>query len=468
MTTLLMVGQPGGHDRDDAVHVAARPDGGWRGSGYIADAARHVPAGPDADLTAFLRRETRYMSGRMIPRTRRRRQRPEQTRSQKYGSGNSGHPHLRRRLTGTVDDPGRRNHGSYSEPNQPGRTPRNAATAPQEGSLIVLDQPFPTITAEDAHTYDPRHNAPPVVTSDGDVQAVGEAHGRIAPLVGSYRPYIYDVALRDGRRIYADTVDDVLSVMLGARYGEVTQALWQAEASAPPAPAESTSHVASDIDWETPVDTEDAATTDDVAAFDAYMDAAQQISRYHVELAGLRYKHADQTRIMLQQDINADARADDSWDALTDEQRAELETAADPDGKAPAGVLTERPTMVEDDDGMPQPGTITRGVWFAEVPLAVNTGDYAPWTNLPFPESALLRADDSGEEIEMGTHQNLVILRVDTPDDYLTSLTEAETLTMTVTSPQPPDDFFREANNILLSGLGWEVEEPETAAPLPQ
>lgn len=330
------------------------------------------------------------------------------------------------------------------------------------------DQPIPTITVDDARNHDPRRNAPPVITSDGHVQAVGEAHGRIAPLVGNYRPYIYDVALDDGRRIYADTVDDVLAVMLGAHYGAVTQALWQADADAPAAPEESTSHVASDLDWETPIDTEETAGSDDLAAFEAHMAATQKITRYHVELAGIRYQHADRARVSLQQKVNAEARASGAWDQLTAEQRTQLATAADTEGKAPAGVLTERPTMTEDDDGFPHADTITRGVWFADVPLVVNTGDYAPWTDLPFPESALIRTDPSGEQIEMGTHQNLVILRVDTPDDYLSSLADAGVITLAVSPPQQPDDVFQDAADALLSGLGWGVDTPDSADSLPQ
>ncbi|WP_394855798.1 RNB domain-containing ribonuclease [Rhodococcus opacus] len=65
---LLMVDRSGALDRDDAFAVTEVADGaGWRLEVHIAGVADVVALGSDADATAFLRRESRYLPGRTVP-----------------------------------------------------------------------------------------------------------------------------------------------------------------------------------------------------------------------------------------------------------------------------------------------------------------------------------------------------------------------------------------------------------------
>ncbi|WP_418345852.1 hypothetical protein [Rhodococcus pyridinivorans] len=62
------------------------------------------------------------------------------------------------------------------------------------------------ISIKDATRLDPAQIAPPIVVTDGEHTEIGAAHGRVLPLIGHRRPYIYDVSLPDKRRVYAYTV----------------------------------------------------------------------------------------------------------------------------------------------------------------------------------------------------------------------------------------------------------------------
>ncbi|WP_420879078.1 hypothetical protein [Rhodococcus sp. (in: high G+C Gram-positive bacteria)] len=313
------------------------------------------------------------------------------------------------------------------------------------------------ISREDAASADPNMPCGPLVIDDGHVHAVGEAHGRLLPMVGQLRPFLYDVAF-EGRRVYADRVEDVLAVMLGERYAELVAAMDVLDASPIPAPededVEPFDDVLAAVD-ETGADDIDVAATDaDLAAFAAHMHYSDEVARNQYEMALIRRQHADTMRVRLQARINDEARADGTWQLLTDQQQELLASAADENGLSPAGVIEEVPVLVDGVDGTITQTTVERGVWTADTRLVVNTGDYAPWEPIPFPESALIRLNEHDVEVEVPTRSNLIVLRIDTPDDYIESLSEAGIVRLSVTPAEQPDDFFRDAEAILVQAVG--------------
>ena len=64
---LMTVDPPGARDLDQALHIAARPGGGYRVSYAIADVAAFVEAGDPVDVEARLRGETLYAPGGRAP-----------------------------------------------------------------------------------------------------------------------------------------------------------------------------------------------------------------------------------------------------------------------------------------------------------------------------------------------------------------------------------------------------------------
>ncbi|MDV6246971.1 hypothetical protein R1X32_04885 (plasmid) [Rhodococcus opacus] len=89
------------------------------------------------------------------------------------------------------------------------------------------------ISIEDATRLDPAQIAPPIVVTDGEHTEIGAAHGRVLPLIGHRRPYVYDVSLPDKRRVYADTPEDAIAVIVGGDYADKLAAL----SAVNPAPA---------------------------------------------------------------------------------------------------------------------------------------------------------------------------------------------------------------------------------------
>ncbi|WP_418345908.1 hypothetical protein [Rhodococcus pyridinivorans] len=309
------------------------------------------------------------------------------------------------------------------------------------------------VTREAVAAADPNVPCGPLVLGDGDVHAVGEAHGRLVPMVGQLRPFLYDVAY-DNVRVYADRVEDVLAMMLGDRYAELVARVDTLDANPAPAPEESdVTHfddVLSVVDDHTADEFDPPATAEDLEAFAAHMAYNEELAQAQYEMALIRRQHADSVRIRLQAQINDKARVDGSWQILSDEQQQLLTSAADENGLSPAGVIEEVPVLVDGVDGTLTQTTVERGVWTADTQLVVNTGDYSPWEPIPFPESALIRLDENDEEVEVRTRSNLVILRIDTPDDYIESLADAGVIRLTVTPTEQPDDFFRDAETILM------------------
>lgn len=304
------------------------------------------------------------------------------------------------------------------------------------------------IAADEVVLLDPELTAPPTITHDASHGHVGAAHGRVIPLVGLYRPYIYDLAANkitdNDLRIYADTAEDAIGVLVGAQLPQVLAELASVEASLPANPAE--------------VDILDQASLlllGDEAAADAppmtdeqneahgqYLEALDRHDDLRVQAAGLIGGHADSVRCKAQAEINAAARQDGRWDKLTEEERQHLEWAADigPDGRFPTGL----PQMVPffNDDGE-ESGTVMRGVWEADVPLVCNRGNYFPWNEALPPESMAEAEDEDGDAYLVPGEPNLVWLNIDSPQDYLDSLVAAGLVDLETRPVDHPLEFMR-------------------------
>lgn len=122
----------------------------------------------------------------------------------------------------------------------------------------------------------------------------------------------------------------------------------------------------------------------------------------HRAMLDARRAHAHALRIALQPRINADAKADGAWGALTDEERAELTRAAS--GTVPLGILVEEETWIA---GVPY--LLTVGRWNAAVSLVINRADYA-----------LLADGDVWNEEPVG--DSIVILDPSDDDAFVSSL----------------------------------------------
>jgi len=304
------------------------------------------------------------------------------------------------------------------------------------------------IAADEVVLLDPELTASPTITHDADQGHVGAAHGRVIPLVGLYRPYIYDLAADkitdDNLRIYADTADDAIAVLVGGPLPQVLADLTAATEALPTNPAEG------DLLDETSLlllgeDADEVAaplTEDEFQAHGRYLQALDRHDDLRIQVAGLIAGHADMVRCTAQAEINAAARQDGRWDRLTDDERQHLEMAADagPDGRFPTGL----PQMVPffNDDGE-ESGTVMRGVWDAEVPLVCNRGNYFPWNEVLPPESMVAAEDDEGETYIVPGEPNLVWLDIDSPQVYLDSLVAAGVVNLTTRPVDHPLEFMR-------------------------
>ncbi|MFI9507169.1 hypothetical protein [Nocardia sp. NPDC052566] len=235
------------------------------------------------------------------------------------------------------------------------------------------------------------------MVTDGASTTVG--HGRLLPLVGNRRPYQYDVRLPDSQRIYADTPEDVIAVIVGGDYAQLVAAAADLEESS------------------------------DQDAIDAV----------RIERVRLRHRHADQVRLRLQQEINEHARRDHSWDTLDPAERQQLESAADPDGTYPVGIPTEQP-MINDSGSV---DTVWRGMWFTKIQLVVNTGDYMPFSDALIPESHYAEPDSDGRLVVVAGDPNLVLLDISDEVAYLNSLQTCGYAEVTIREVEQPDPHFR-------------------------
>jgi hypothetical protein len=157
-----------------------------------------------------------------------------------------------------------------------------------------------------------------------------------------------------------------------------------------------------------------------------------------LSLATLRHKHADQVRLMMQQQINELAQLNGQWDRLDEAEREQLTKAADPEGPYPVGIPTEGPVL--DDDGEMKVATL--GYWFAPISLVLNSGDYAPYSGTERPISEMTREQD-GYNVVIPGDPNLVVLDIADSVSYLGSLEKAGYLTVSVMPAEQPDPHFR-------------------------
>ena len=135
------------------------------------------------------------------------------------------------------------------------------------------------------------------------------------------------------------------------------------------------------------------------------------IEKAHRALLDARRAHGQALRGALQRRIVAEARADGTWAALTDEERTELTRAAT--GTVPLGILVEEETWIA---GVPY--LMTVGRWDAAVPLVVNRADYA-----------LLADGDTWNEEPTGA--NVIALDPSDDDLYVASLEAIGVLAVT-------------------------------------
>lgn len=304
------------------------------------------------------------------------------------------------------------------------------------------------IAADEVVLLDPELTAPPTITHDADQGHVGAAHGRVIPLVGLYRPYIYDLAASkvadDNLRIYADTADDAIAVLVGAQLPQVLAELAVAEDALPTNPAEAD-----------PLDQTSLLLLGEEAAADAppmteeehqahgrYLEALDRHDDLRIQVAGLIAGHADSVRCKAQAEINAAARQDGRWDNLTADERQHLELAADigPDGRFPTGLPQMVPFFTDDGE---ENGTVMRGVWEADVPLVCNRGNYFPWNEVLPPESMAAAEDEEGEAYIVPGEPNLVWLDIDSPQEYLDSLVAAGMVDLATRPVDHPLEFMR-------------------------
>jgi hypothetical protein len=284
---------------------------------------------------------------------------------------------------------------------------------------------FRTATLEEYRCLHPDDDQiPPLITPDGHISAVGTAHGRTIPVIGSTRPPVYDVSLHpmDGSdiRIYADDPNDVLAVICGAEYQQqldrCKDLIARYEA----------------IDDETP----NAATlreelTADFAAETTFLGL----------ICGV---FAHKARAIAQGKINNEAQQDGRWERLTPQEQEILISAADTSNpKAPIGVLRDAAFDDPNNPGQMIPGK--RGSWTADVDLVLNEVDYYPWSPVPLPLSSVLIEGPNGEIYEDDvSNLNLRIISVYDADDLLEALDELNVISLTIRPVVPVDPLYRD------------------------
>lgn len=284
---------------------------------------------------------------------------------------------------------------------------------------------FRIATLDEYKTLHPDNDIiPPLVTDDGDVSAIGTAHGRTIPVVGSTRPPAFDVSLHPfngGKtRIYADDADDVLAVICGEDYQrQLTRCR--------------------DL-----VDQYNALADDDsVEADKTRREIQRDFDAETTFLVLIRGTVAHTGRAVAQGHINDAARQDGTWDALSDEEQNILTAAADTTSeRAPIGVLQE--TTFINPDYPDQSVVGMRGTWTADVALVLNDADYYPWTEIPAPQSITQITGPDGEVYEDTTSElNLRRIRVANAEDLLDDLDTLGAMEMTVRPVVPVDPLYR-------------------------
>lgn len=282
---------------------------------------------------------------------------------------------------------------------------------------------FRIATLDDYKTLHPDHDyIPPLVTDDGHVSAIGTAHGRTIPVIGSTRPPIFDVSLNplDGSqvRIYADEADDVLAVLLGTEYQSQLARCKQIEANYM-----------------------ELSDSDQMGSAGHTM--REEFDSEVTLLGMIRGTFAHTARARAQQLVNDKAKASGAWEALTDQERTILEQAADMTSEtAPVGIVKEMTIPDPTHPGHTLTGRV--GSWGADVDLILNEVDYYPWCEVPPVFSQVTITDTKGNSyVDDSSKLNLRIIRVDSAEELLEDLGELGVISMTVRPAVPVDAIFR-------------------------
>ena len=299
--------------------------------------------------------------------------------------------------------------------------------------------PFRVISAEEAMGTDPTRCAPPLRSSDARDTGVGAAHGRVIPLVGNTRPYLFDVTVvGTTTRIYADRLTDVLCLLIGEEYTALVDQIDSADVTdhilPPPGPA-----LGDMLPTELAVAATPPPADDSVAADPA---ERQRLMNLLYDLARVRCAHARNLRIELQRTINDAAVADGTWAELTAEEQEELSLSATSKGVFPIGIPVVVPYTTVDDNGTLVTAEMVRPEWRAATRLVLNTGDYAPWTQAPWIRAVRTTRAPDGTEIEYETRENTVELVIDTEEEYVQSLVGAGVLTLHERPAHQVDPMF--------------------------
>lgn len=284
---------------------------------------------------------------------------------------------------------------------------------------------FRTATLEEYRCLHPDDDQiPPLITDDGHISAVGTAHGRTIPVIGTTRPPVYDVSLHplDGgtTRIYADDPNDVLAVICGKDYQDQLdrcKALMEQYAA---------------IDDDHP----------DAAALRNELTADFAAETTFLGLICGAFIH--QARSIAQGKINEAAQQDGRWESLTPQEQQILTAAADTTNpKAPVGLL--RDTTFDDPHNPGQVILGKRGHWTADVDLVLNEVDYYPWSPIPIPLSSVLITGPDGELYEDDvSNLNLRVIGVTDADGLLEQLDDLKVITLTVRPVVPVDPLYRD------------------------
>lgn len=273
---------------------------------------------------------------------------------------------------------------------------------------------------------------PPLVTQDGDVDAVGTAHGRTIPMIGTIRPPVYDVSLHpfDGgnTRIYADDADEIMAVICGKPYRDQLNRCHQLSA-----------------DYQLLNDDNDPDGS-------KRLEADGQFALEVGLLSYIRGTFAHKARAVAQRIINEKAREDGAWDKLSDEEKDVLTRAADAESDtAPVGVLEEAEITEANPDGTTDTFTVTRGAWRSNhVPLVINEIDYFPWQEIPRPLSSTtvttVAEDGEPEQTFQDTisELNLAVIPVDDSHDLLFRLRELGVINMAIRPDYAVSEPFRD------------------------
>lgn len=305
-------------------------------------------------------------------------------------------------------------------------------TAPTHDSDVT---PITATTMDNLASLDPNLLAPPLVTSDGDHDEVGAAHGRVLPMVGRWRPYVVDVNAThltgDGTRVYADAADDAVAVLVGGDAPAAIAELHAARDGLGPDPAPEPTLTRDELILVGADDADDdaLAAVDELdpetqQAYDEYRAQRERLEVAQMRVAALLTDHATGVRVQLQQQLNTAAVDDGRWARLDEDERDELTACAatGEQGRRPFGI----PEMVPffDEDGE-EAGEVARGEWRADVQLACLRTDYLPFTGTVAPLSVVAETGPGGSQFWAPGDPNLVWLNPANPAEYLQSLDSA-------------------------------------------